>query len=269
MDRAAQALRNAGLTFAAIAFSCLPPAARAAPSVSVSATFSPNKLGHSAAIGFGFQIQTRSGQVPPPLIAVELRYPRELGIATSGLGIDTCPLATIEALGPAGCDANSVMGYGTAVTAIPLDAKVFKELSKVTIVRGPTEDGHLAFLIYATGTDPVISQQTFPALLLPSQAPFGDVLRAQIPLIPTFPGEPDAAVIRMHATLGPPGMIYTERVGGRTVTYHPPGILLPERCPHGGFPFAARLSFQGGRHAVARTTISCPQEHRRRAGGAG
>ena len=261
MDRAAQALRKAGLTFAAIALICTPTAASASPAVRLSARFTPNLLGHSAAIDFGFRIAERTGEVPPPLTEVDLRYPGELGIATSGLGIATCSSATIEALGPAGCAADSVMGYGSAVTAIPYGTQVFEEPSKVTIVRGPDEEGHLAFLLHATGKDPIISQLTFPALLLPSSAPFGEMLRARIPLIPTFPGEPDAAVIRMHATLGPPGVIYNERVGKRIVTYHPPGILLPDRCPRGGFPFAARLGFLDGHHAVAHTVVPCPPAH--------
>jgi hypothetical protein len=242
----------------------LPSVAWAAPSVRLGAKFTPTLPGRSAAIGFGFQIEEHGGRVPPPLTEVDLRYPSELGIATSGLGISTCPIAIVEMVGPQGCATNSVMGYGTAVTAIPLGSKVFKEVSKVTIIRGPTEGGHLAFLIYATGTNPVISQLTFPALLLPSRAPFGEVLRARIPLIPSFPGEPNAAVVRMHATLGPPGLTYTEHVGKRIITYHPPGILLPDRCPKGGFPFEARLGFEDGHHAVARTTIPCAP--RRRAG---
>ena len=247
------------MSLAVIVFVCLPAAAHAALGVSLDATLTPERLGHSTAVGLGFQIRERGGRVPPPLTEVDLQYPSELGIATSGLGVATCVPATLESLGVEGCPADSVMGYGTALTELPGAPARLRETNGLTIVRGPTEGGHLTFLINATGAAPVITALTFPAVLLPARAPYGERLLARIPPTPSFPGAPDVAVVKMHATLGSPGLLYNERVGNKVLTYHPAGILLPSRCPRGGFQFAARLGFQDGSHAVARTTVECPR----------
>jgi hypothetical protein len=58
----------------------LPTTAHAAH-VQLYATLTPERLGHDTTIGFGFQITAPAGRVPPPLTRVEVRYPRNLGIA--------------------------------------------------------------------------------------------------------------------------------------------------------------------------------------------
>ncbi len=252
-------MRRAGVKLAVIACMCLPATARAGPAVSLNARLTPERLGHSSAVSFGFQVTERDGRVPPALTEFELQYPSNLGVGTSGLGMAMCAPTTIEALGVDACPADSLMGYGTVLTEIPAAPTPLREDGDLTIVRGPDEAGHLSFLIHATGLSPIITELTFPAMLLPASAPYGDLLMAHIPLTPSFPGAPDVAVVSMHATLGPPGLIYNERVGNRVLTYHPAGILLPNRCPRGGFPFATKLGFQDGSHALARTTVRCPR----------
>jgi hypothetical protein len=67
------------------------------------------------------------------------------------------------------------------------------------------------------------------------------------------------AVVDLSATLGPRGLLYSERVGGRTVMYRPGGILLPPTCPHGGFRFTATFGFEDGSHAAAKAAVRCPR----------
>jgi hypothetical protein len=253
-----------GLLQAVLVCACLPMAAAAGASTAkLTARFHPERLGGRATLDFGFAFSSPAGEVPPPLVEIELRYPNNLGIALSGLGLATCALATLEASGPTGCDSNAVMGHGQALTGIVLGTNIITERAPITIVRAPTQEGRLALLFYSEGTTPVNTRIVFPGLLLPASTPFGGLVSIPVPLVPTLPGAPDISVIHLHATLGPKGVIYYERVDGVTLAYQPRGILLPRNCPRGGFPFAAEFKFLDASHRSARTAIPCPGKRRR------
>jgi hypothetical protein len=192
------------------------------------------------------------------LTGVEVSYPVNLGFALSELGLATCSPGTLEAYGPDGCPANSLMGYGTALVEIPFGPLIVRETAQVTIVRTTQQSGHLALLIYADGETPVSAQIVFPGLVLPAPAPFGGRLNMAVPLVESLPGAPYVAVVQFHSTLGPHHLTYHERVDGRIRDYEPRGIPLPRSCPRGGFPFAATFSFLDGSNAVANTVVPCP-----------
>ena len=244
----------------ATALSCaaLPAATHAAPSVRLYATLTPEQLGHGTTIGFGFQITAPTGDVPPPLTKVEVRYPADLGIGLSGLGFATCTTRTLQALGPEGCPPDSRMGYGSALAEIPVGPQIVHENAPVALLRGPTHDGHFTLLTFVNAEVPVFAPTTLPSLLLPASAPFGGRIDINVPLIPTFPDAPDVALVQLRTTLGPQHLTYYERLHGRRRAYRPKGILLPDTCPRGGFPFAVSLTFAGGTHASATTAVSCP-----------
>jgi hypothetical protein len=187
-----------------------------------------------------------------------VRYPGNLGIALSGLGLATCTPSTLEALGPAGCPADSHMGYGTALAEIPIGPEIVHETTHITLLRAPTRNGRLALLFYAAGEVPVWAPVTLPGLLLPAPAPYGGRIDINVPLIPSLPGAPPVAVVKLHSTIGPEHLTYYEHPHRHRVGYHPKGILLPDTCPHGGFPFAATFTFRNGGHAHAYTTVPCP-----------
>ena len=236
----------------------------AAPTVRLHATFTPEHLGGQTTIGFGFQVSTPAGQVPSPVTGMDLRYPADLGIALSGLGLNTCSTFTLEITGGPSCPVESRMGYGTATAVIPLSADTLYETARITIFRGPTENGHIALLFYANGETPVSAQLLFPGLLLSSPPPFGGRIHVNIPLVPSLPLAPNVAVVRLQATIGPRGITYFERVHGHTVAYKPKGVLLPASCPAGGFPFAATLTFEDSTSASAHTAVPCPVNKRKR-----
>jgi hypothetical protein len=243
---------------------CLADTARAATTASLSASFAPERLGQRATLDFGFAFAVPPGQVPPPLVQIELLYPTNLGIALSGLGLATCTAQILEAVGPAGCPPNSVMGHGQAFTGIELGTSVVSELAPITVVRAPDQEGRLALLFFAEGATPVDTHIVFPGLLLPASSPFGGVVSIGIPLVPTLPGAPYISVIHLHATLGPIGVTYYEQVDGMTLAYRPRGILLPNSCPRGGFPFAAEFHFLDGSQANGRTTVPCPDPRKKK-----
>jgi hypothetical protein len=251
-------VRRTLLLAALLGCACLPTAATAAQSVKLSATLTPERLGQGTTIGFSFQIDAPAGAIPAPLTGVNLRYPENLGVATSGLGLATCSVARVEAFGPNHCPADSVMGIGSAIAEFPIGPKIARESALVSIFRAPDENGQIALLLYVTAMNPVGVQIALPSLLLPAAAPFGGSVQIGVPLVPSFPDSPYVAVVQLTATLGPLGITYYERLHGRTIAYHPRGLLLPDSCPPGGFPFAAALSFADGSTASARTAVPCP-----------
>jgi hypothetical protein len=246
------------------ALSASPSAGAAGMTAKLTAAFAPDRLGARATLAFTFSFSAPPGEVPPPLTQVQLRYPNNLGIAFSGLGLANCTAHVLETKGPRGCRPNAVMGYGEALTGIVLGTTPITESAPITVLRAPDEGGRIALLFYSEGTAPVDTRIVFPGLLLPSPAPFGGVVSIGVPLVPTLPGAPYISVISLRATVGPRGLTYYERTGNTVLAYRPKGILLPPSCPRGGFPFAARFSFLGGSEANAATAIPCPPRHRRR-----
>lgn len=236
---------------------CGPPRAHAETSARLSAAFLPMRLGARTTLRFGFDFSAPPGRVPPPLTQIELRYPGDLGLGLSGLGLRTCEVQALEASGPRGCSPDAVMGFGTVLTGIVLGSTVISESAPITIVRSPSREGHLALLFYSEGTTPVNTRIVFPGLLLPAPIPFGVRVDIGVPLVPTLPGAPYISVIHLRSTIGPRGVVYYEHVGGNVLAYRPRGILLPERCPRAGFPFAAQFTFLDGSTATASTAIAC------------
>lgn len=247
------------LTVALISVACLHGTAAAAESVSLHATLTPERLGHGTTIGFALQISASASQVPPPLTTVDVRYPNNLGIALSGVGLETCSLETLEVAGSRGCPVDSRMGYGSAYAEVPLSPEPVREGASIAVFRAPDQEGHLALFFYTEASTPVLAQLVFPGLLLAARAPFGGLVNVNVPLVPTFPRGPDVSVVQIESTLGPEHLTYTEKVHGGTLFYRPKGILLPDSCPRGGFPFAATLTFLDGSHASARTAVRCPR----------
>lgn len=241
--------------------------ARAAPTVKLEAALVPERLGAPTTIIFAFTISTIHSQIPPPLTQIDLLYPPDLGIATSGLGLDTCTILILELVGPEDCPPNSLMGHGSALIKIPFGPEIIQETGTIATYMAPPQNGHLGLTFYAEGTNPVTAELAFPGLVLPAPpAPirYGGSIHVNIPLIQGVSEGPDATVIHLRSTIGPLGLTYYEHRHGKTIPYHPRGIILPKHCPHNGFPFAAALRFQDHTHSTARIAVPCPSHSRRR-----
>jgi hypothetical protein len=233
--------------------------AREARTVRLTAAFSPKRLGKGTTIHFGLRIATPTGHAPSPVTGLQLLLPAGLGIASSDLGLESCTPWKLEYEGLAGCPPNSLMGRGSATAEVPFGSAFVTEQAPITLFSGPLKDGHPQLLFFASGEFPVLANIIFAALVLPAKAPFGGLLNTTPPLVPSVPEGPDVALVRLVTTIGPSGITYHERVKGRTVSFHPRGILLPKICPRGGFAFAVRLSFQDATHASAGIAVPCPR----------
>lgn len=229
---------------------------------SLQASFSPDLLGVPTTIGFGFHLATTEGQAPPPLTAVDLRMPAGMNYTTTTLGLATCQPSTLLALGLAGCPPNSRLGYGSASVEVPFGTGDGHEIPEIQALSGPSPKGNLVVLFYANGQTPVYAQLTFSGEVLPASGAFGSQLATDVPLIASVAGGPDVSIVDVQATIGPSHLTYYKHVHGRLVPFRPRGVGVPERCPRGGFPFAAEFTFQDGTTASAQTTVPCPP-HRR------
>ncbi|HTA97911.1 MAG TPA: hypothetical protein VK730_09750 [Solirubrobacteraceae bacterium] len=235
--------------------------AKAAPSVRLAASFSPERLGKGTTIQIGFHVAYSSGEAPLAATAIQFFLPPGLGIGSSELGLQNCQPAQLELLGRAGCPSNSLMGHGSAMTAVPFGSSFVTEHTSVTLFSGPLVNSNPQLLFVTVGEYPVIAEVVFSALVLPAGPRFGGVIETKLPLVPSVPYGPDIALLGLQTTIGPAGITYREDVGGRTISFHPRGILLPARCPRGGFPFAVHLSFSDGASAGASAVVACPHRH--------
>jgi hypothetical protein len=239
---------------------CLPVSAHAGQTVTLKTSFNPNRLGARTTIEFGFQVHsTIPGKAPSPVTDVDLHLPAGLGLATSTLGLANCEPAALLEQGLTGCPANSRIGFGSAIVAVPAEGEPVQEEGSLTALVGPPNSEHLEVLFYAEGHAPVYAQLVFPGQVLDDGPPFSGRLNTAIPLIPTWPGGPDVAVTRMTSTIGPRGLTYYRHVDGEIVPFHPRGLAVPERCPHGGFPFRADIAFLSGARASATSAVPCPR----------
>jgi hypothetical protein len=226
------------------------------------ASFSPDRLGASTTIGFGFHVSIPGGVAPAPLTSIELRMPAGMNYTTTTLGLAICQPQALLAKGIGGCPPNSRLGVGDAFVEVPFGTGSGHELPEVQAVAGPSHNGNLVVLFYANGKTPVSAQLVFTGEVLPDSGIFGSRLAAVVPPIPSVPDGPNVSVISVKATIGPAHLTYYRRVHGRRVPFHPLGIGVPEHCPHGGFPFSASFTFEDGSSASASTTVSCPRRHR-------
>jgi hypothetical protein len=238
--------------FALLALS--PALAFGGQNATISARFTPEHLAAATTISFGFRIATED-EAPAPLLGVELTYPRNLGFATSGLGVAACSDESLELLGPSACPPNSRMGSGSALVGIRIGPELVEEPVSLTLFSAPSTDGHLHLLVYASGRAPVIGGLVLGGVLA------GGRINVTVPPIPSLPEAPYVAVSRLQLTLGG-DLRYYEPTRDGMVAYRPAGIRLPNTCPPSGFQFTARFAFLGGEHSSARTTVRCPAAHR-------
>jgi hypothetical protein len=250
-------VRRALISLLVLLLACvsLLASAGAIEAVSLHATIAPQR--HNRGVTVGIDISMTTATPPSPPAELTIRYPLGLEIELGELGLDTCTVARIQAVGARGCPADSIMGYGSALAAVQVGPTVLHETARLTLVRAPDRDRHLAVLVDAEGTEPVIAKLLLAGLLLPANSPFGGTMQFAIPSSAGVSGGQNIALMRLDLILGPPDLIYYERLRGKTIAYHPKGIPLLGACPRDGLPFSATVRFLDGRRASARTAVRC------------
>lgn len=238
----------------------LAAAAVASPRVALRAGFSPYRLGSGTTVSIDLRVLTPRSALPPPATTIELLFPAGLGVADSGLGLESCDPAKLEARDPGACPPDSVLGRGSGVVEFEGDpGQLFYEPIYTTIFAGPIlPGGELTLLFYETVyANPAWDTILLEGGLLPARPPFGGRLQVRIPLVPSITGY--ATFTDLHSTLGPANITYRRRTRGGWVSYKPQGIQIPPRCGRGGFAFGAEVTWQDGTSSSARTRLKCPR----------
>lgn len=244
----------AGLAFISVLAtqSSAPAQAAAAPRVTLSARFAPERLGASTTIHWGFAISE-----PAPLRSFALRLPPGMGFAASSLGLEPCQPELLARAGPEGCPADSRIGFGSALAEVPAQSTI-QEHANVTVLFGPYDGEERTVLFFVEGKWPANREIILTSHLLGIAAPDGATLLTEVPSLQVWPLGPEIELTRLQSTIGGAGITYYRRVRGRTVAFAPRGLSLPRRCPRGGFPFAATFTFMDGTSTTARTSVPCP-----------
>jgi hypothetical protein len=254
----AAAKRSVALAAALLAVACVSAAASAQQTVTLHTSFSPNRLGASTTIGFGFDIAGPNGTAPSPLRNVSLRLPAGINYLSTTLGLAICQPAALLERGLSGCSPNSRLGFGSAFVEVPFGETSGHEIPDIQALMGPPHDGNIVVLFYADGREPVYAQLVFQGELIAGTQTLGGSLNTAIPLVPSVAAGPPVSIVNVRTTIGPAHLTYYEHVHGRTVSFHPVGVSVPRRCPRGGFVFSATFSFADGTTTIANSTVPCP-----------
>lgn len=242
-----------------LACACLVVAAvaLAADTLVVHESFTPDRLGAPANLSITAQFVSSTGAPPSPISKLTLYAPGGLGIDARGAG--TCTATTLAQRGPSGCPANSRAGFGGGVGVIELSKSVIREPYTLDFFFAPSQHGHLALLVYASGVAPVPVELVVVAREVPAPKPYGLGFSVEIPPISTIPGASLASVESAFATFGAANVAYYEKVHGRRKLVHLKGMVVPKRCPRGGFPTKGTIAFADGTTLTVTPTIPCPR----------
>jgi hypothetical protein len=215
--------------------------------VSISPSFSPDKLGADAIFKLSFHFGGGELGIPQPGRRSVLHLP--VGLTLSANKIATCSRARLRARGVKGCSRNSLIGRGKALVEINYGTLPEPEEAELWAFIGPFKGANPTIVILAQGETPLERRVILTGDVLPDHPPYGNKLIVNIPPIPTVPLEPDASTISFSITIG------SRQTGpGHALAK----VHIPKHCPAGGFPFLDEFTFADGSTYSAHATSHCP-----------
>jgi hypothetical protein len=223
----------------------------------VKEAFTPDRLGAAANLSITANFASSADVPPSPIDRLTLYGPVGLGIQAQGAG--TCTEAVLERRGPAGCPADSRVGFGGGVAVLALPGQLVREPFTLDFFFAPPDHRRLRLLAYASGVSPVGASLVVVAKEIPAPRPYGLGFSVQVPPVLTIPGAEYASVESAFATIGASDVAYYKTVGGRRRLVHVKGLTVPRRCPFGGFPTRATVEFADGALFTVDPAIPCPR----------
>jgi hypothetical protein len=231
-------------------------AALAQETVSITeAGFSPNVPGAPTNAFGKAVIGSTDLPVPSPITHVDVYGPA--GTTLNLEGTSTCRREDLEQLGPRACPANSKAGTGGGEGVYELAHEIIEEAYTLEFFLADNQPGHVSLLIFLKGSTPVSIEVFLTAVVIKGPAPYGLGFSVEVPLIKVLPEASDASAKSAFLTLGAHHLVYYKRVHGKRKPFHVEGIVLPKRCPRGGWPVASTFSFQDGSTVMAKRTVPC------------
>jgi hypothetical protein len=237
---------------ASVMLVCATPASSAPTSGSqvpatIAASFHPDRLGAMGALTVRIDVAGGALGGSVPLRRLVLRLPAGLGIEIPHLR--SCESYRLQLLGARGCPAQSRLGVGRALVQALLGSQLLGESLSLWVFLGPLRNLQPTFEMLAQGYTPFDERMVLSGTVLPDDPPYGEDLVLSVPAIGTLPLEPDAQVASMSLTIGSP----------RRSARESNATIEPTRCPPGGFPFAAELSYADGQAQDVSTATPCPR----------
>jgi len=248
------------LVAAILACVCLAAAAVAwaSETLTIHASFHPDRLGAPTNVSATATFHASTTGVPSPVSHVLAYLPAGMQIDVRGTG--TCVAAKLEAAGPSACPSNSRIGFGGGMGLLELAHEVIREPYTLDLFLGPSESGHLAVLAYVNASSPASFQLVVVAKEIQAPPPYGIGFSVAVPPIPTLPEASNASIETAFLTVGDNNVAYYRQVHGHRRLVHVRGIVVPKRCPGGGFPYKALVSFEDGASLTSTGAIPCPRK---------
>lgn len=223
--------------------------AHAATYAAITPSLHPDRLGARGALTFTIQYAGGELGVPSPVLQSTLRFPAGLGLNIPSLR--SCDARRLRISGPNGCAAQSRIGSGHALVEARAGAELIREQVSLWAFLGPpTESLEPTFEILGQGYTPLDERSVLTGKVLPDRAPYGEDLMMPIPAFPTLALEPDASIVTFSLTIGS---------SASRPRHNATTVVVPSRCPSGGFPFAAEFSYADGSSSTVQATSPCPR----------
>jgi hypothetical protein len=220
-------------------------------------SFSPDRLGAATDVFGSATIGSTNGPVPSPITHIDVFGPA--GVTLDLEGSVTCNQESLERVGASACPKNSKAGIGGGDGIYELGHEIVKEKYTVEFFLTDNRPGHTRMVIYLKGSTPVSIELYFDATIIRGPKPYGLGFSLDVPLIKVLPEASDASATSAFLSLGAHGQTFYKKVHGKRKRLPIEGIVLPGKCPHGGWPVASRFSFQDGSTVMAKRTVACPR----------
>lgn len=221
--------------------------AYAETSATVTALFSPDRLGARGSLSLTIEFGDPHAGVPAPVRRSILRFPAGLTLELPHLR--SCSASRLRALGPSGCPAESAIGRGYALVEAQAGSQTISENVSLWVFLGPLRNLQPTVEVLGRGYTPFDERVVLSGTMLPAGGPYGEALTLSIPPIPTLTLEPDASIVTFSLVIGAHA-----RGNARDTNT----VRLPSSCPRGGFPFASEFTYADGSSGSSVTTVACP-----------
>jgi hypothetical protein len=246
-----RASRTLGAALAAIAvLATLSSPSLATSTATISAAVSPDRLGAKGALTIGVHLSGDELGLPSPLQRAIVRFPAGMSLEVPHLR--SCSIVRLQNAGASECPRQSKIGEGHALVETHPASETIVENVALSAFLGPPHHLQPTLALLGEGTTPLAVRMVVSGAVLGDRPPYGERLVMSIPPIPTLPLEPDASIVDLSLT-----------VGAKRQTRATNAIVVPKRCPAGGFPFAGEFTYADGSSGGATTTIACPRRNGR------
>jgi hypothetical protein len=221
--------------------------AQADTSATITPSLSPDRLGARGALLVTIHFTEGESGVPSPVRRSVLRFPAGLSLEIPQLR--SCSIARLRARGASGCPPQSQLGHGHALAEVKAGSQILTEDIALWLFLGPFDNLQPTLEVLGQGYTPFDERVILTGTVLSDRPPYGEDLVLSMPPIPTLPLEPDASIVTMSLTVG----VSRPRHPGDANT-----VVVPPRCPVGGFPFATEFTYADGSSESALATAPCP-----------